>query len=158
MSHSINGTAYVENLRSEFRVLGQERNRTGEEFYVCLKEEDKYRTIILKSEGQRHPVPKMILRTEHSSDSGEEVLKIVDILVGDKNRANGSILMKYLFEVLKESSKIKKITGSISDVDRDHFDRIEHFYKKHGFSVHFYTNEFGERTGGCIEKELGLMP
>lgn len=55
--------------------------------------------------------------------------------------------MKYFLKAV-EKLHVDYIDGWLSSVDKKHFDRSEHFYKKFGFEVHF--NE--DRTSGGIKK------
>ena len=73
-------------------------------------------------------------------------IKICDIIVRNNNIGNGSILMNYFMEYCK-TTNAKYIAAWLSPVDMDHFDRLEHFYKKYGFSVTFN----GYRTSGSIK-------
>lgn len=61
-------------------------------------------------------------------------MRIADIRIeGDRvNRGHGSIMMDSLMSLVKQL-EIKYITGWISNVDWDHVERSEHFYKKFGF-------------------------
>jgi hypothetical protein len=147
---------YLNELKHYYTILGEEENNKGELFFVCAKKDKGYYTIIaLRNAGHGHPFPKMNLITENDvEDTNKKIIKIADIQTPEKNRGNGSILTKYLFKYVNENTNIKKIIGTISEVDQDHFDRLEHFYKKHGFKVVFYTDDEGERIAGDIEKEL----
>ena len=53
---------------------------------------------------------------------------------------------------IESNKEIKKIEGTITDIDKDHFDRLEYFFKKHGFDVQFRLDDNGERIGGRIYK------
>ncbi|MGH0950891.1 hypothetical protein [Bacillus mycoides] len=46
--------------------------------------------------------------------------------------------------------EVSRISGMLSPVDSNHFDKLEHFYKKFGFEVEFNT----DRTEGSIKKVL----
>lgn len=52
-------------------------------------------------------------------------------------------LMEYFLKYCK-TTPAEYISGSLSSVDADHFDRSEHYYKKHGFKVEFYE---GRKSG-----------
>lgn len=64
------------------------------------------------------------------------VLNIGDIHMQYNCAGLGTIAMACLLKFAKEQ-KYSKVTGWISSVDSDHFDRLEHFYKKFGFDVVF---------------------
>ncbi|AHN22796.1 GNAT family N-acetyltransferase [Lysinibacillus varians] len=68
--------------------------------------------------------------------SSEETIELCDIEVFGENegRGYGSILLDSLINFAIENS-IKKISGWISYSDKDHFDKLDFFYKKHGFNV-----------------------
>lgn len=63
----------------------------------------------------------------------------LDILLGDfesrvENRGYGSILLRNLINLAQELG-VKTITGNLSPVDGDHFDKLRHIYEKFGFEV-----------------------
>ncbi|MFT8347332.1 hypothetical protein [Clostridium saccharoperbutylacetonicum] len=147
---------YINELKHYYTILGEEENNKGELFFICAKRDNGYYTMItLRNSEHGHPFPKMNLITENDvNDINKKVIKIADIQTPEKSIGNGSILMKYLFEYVNQNTTIKRIIGTISEVDQGHFDRLEHFYKKHGFKVTFHTNDKGERIAGYIEKDL----
>lgn len=73
------------------------------------------------------------------------VINIGDIQVDKIDLGCGSLAMQALLDFAKEH-RYSKITGWLSPVDRDHFDRLEHFYRKFGFNVEFNS----DRTEGSI--------
>lgn len=66
----------------------------------------------------------------------DNVLNIGDIQMQYNCGGLGTIAMDCLLNFAKEQGYFK-VTGWISSVDADHFDRLEHFYKKFGFDVVF---------------------
>jgi GNAT superfamily N-acetyltransferase len=66
----------------------------------------------------------------------EEAVEIGDIEVFGENegRGYGSILLNSLINFAIENS-INTISGWISYADKNHFDKLDYFYKKHGFDV-----------------------
>jgi GNAT superfamily N-acetyltransferase len=77
-------------------------------------------------------------------------LFIEDIQTGSyTNKGLGSAAMEALIKYAREN-KITYISGSISPTDWDHIERLEHFYKKHGFDVKL--NEQSE--SGSIRLDL----
>lgn len=66
----------------------------------------------------------------------EETVEIGDIEVFGENegRGYGSILLDSLINFAKDNS-INTISGWISYADKNHFDKLDYFYKKHGFNV-----------------------
>jgi hypothetical protein len=147
---------YLGELKRRYIVLGKEKNLNGETFFVCaMKDKDEYTMITLKDIERKQPPSTLnIIIESYKEDTSKKIIKIGDIITPEKNNGNGSILMKYLFQYASEKKNIEKVIGEISEIDKNHFDRLEHFYKKHGFKVIFYTNEEGERIGGYIEKDL----
>lgn len=79
----------------------------------------------------------------------KDTINIGDIQMVRNCRGFGSIAMKMLIDYAKEIN-VNRITGELSLVDEDHFDRLEYFYKKHGFKVMFNKN----KTEGSIKLEL----
>lgn len=84
-----------------------------------------------------------------SQREGHKVIFIRDIKEIDDSRGNGSMLMSYLIREAK-ALNVEYIRGSLSFYDKDHFDRLEHFYKKHGFTVSFNKS----KDGGSIILKL----
>ncbi|MFK9092082.1 GNAT family N-acetyltransferase [Bacillus salipaludis] len=66
----------------------------------------------------------------------EETIEICDIEVFGENegRGYGSMLLQSLINFAIENS-VNTISGWISQTDKDHFDKLDFFYKKHGFDV-----------------------
>lgn len=77
------------------------------------------------------------------------VLNIGDIRTDKINVGCGSLAMQAFLDFAKEHG-YTQITGWLSPVDVDHFDRLEHFYKKFGFNVEFQS----DRTEGIISLEM----
>lgn len=68
-------------------------------------------------------------------ENNQEILLSDIILYGRNiNKGYGTILIKKLIEYAKENN-FKKIYGNITEVDWDHIERLEHFYKKFKFKV-----------------------
>ena len=72
-----------------------------------------------------------------------------NLCIEDIEKGNGSILMQYFLKYCKTTSA-EYVSGMLSPIDADHFDRSEHYYKKHGFTVVF----FDEKKSGSIRYEL----
>lgn len=68
--------------------------------------------------------------------NSEDTIEIGDIEVFGENegRGYGSILLHSLVNFAIEHY-VNTISGWISHADKDHFDKLDHFYKKHGFDV-----------------------
>ncbi|MFT8319630.1 MAG: GNAT family N-acetyltransferase [Bacillus sp. (in: firmicutes)] len=66
----------------------------------------------------------------------DDTIEIGDIEVfgENKGRGYGSILLHSLVSFAIQYS-VNTISGWISHTDKDHFDKLDHFYKKHGFDV-----------------------
>ena len=101
---------------------------------------DKYKAC------SNHP---RIMDTYEKHYGEAEYIHIDDIMVEDKEIGNGSILMEYFLKYCK-TTPAKYISGSLSSVDSDHFDRSEHYYQKHGFKVEFYEG----RKSGSIRYDM----
>jgi len=84
-----------------------------------------------------------------TADNDNKTIHIGDIITNKICAGNGTIAMNHLIEYTKENNYLF-ITGVLSDVDKDHFDRLEHFYNKFGFDVTFNKN----RTEGEIYLNL----
>jgi GNAT superfamily N-acetyltransferase len=75
-----------------------------------------------------------IARLAH--DANTKTILIGDIEADIENKGYGSIMLSRLLK-LAEKLKIRELRGNLSSVDSDHFDKLEYFYKKHGFRVDF---------------------
>lgn len=131
-------------------IVGVETNKNGEEVLVVQRIYNRDIWIMLYSDKYKaynnHP---RIMATYEKPYDGAEYIHIDDVMVEDNDIGNGSILMKYFIEYCK-TTKAEYISGSLSSVDADHFDRSEYYYKKHGFTVVFSE---GRKTGS-IRYEL----
>jgi GNAT superfamily N-acetyltransferase len=65
------------------------------------------------------------------------------------NQGYGGILLSTLIDIAKKRN-INRISGWISNVDGDHWDRLEHFYKNHNFEVIRYEDRENNRKIGDI--------
>ena len=148
-------TKLIDTVHRVFRepnhvIIGVETNKMGDEVLVVqwihsndiwiMLYNDKYKAC------SNHP---RIMATYEKPYGEAEYIHIDDIMVEDKEIGNGSILMEYFLKYCK-STPAKYISGSLSSVDSDHFDRSEHYYQKHGFKVEFYEG----RKSGSIRYDM----
>lgn len=78
-------------------------------------------------------------------------VKIADIITGEyTDKVYCSILMEYLINYVESRKEIKKINSVLVSDDKDHFDKIEHFYEKFGFNIEFRVNENDDRIEKII--------
>jgi hypothetical protein len=75
-------------------------------------------------------------------------LFIGDIESDIENKGYGSILIVNLVKIAKMLG-VSSITGNLSEADSGHFDKLEHFYKQHGFVVKINTSS---KTGSIYRK------
>ncbi|MGO0885059.1 hypothetical protein ACTPDI_19950 [Clostridioides difficile] len=64
-------------------------------------------------------------------------VEIDDITVKNINMNSASIAMKHFIVIAKKEIRAKEITGKISIVDKDHWERIIHFYSKFNFEINY---------------------
>ena len=57
-----------------------------------------------------------------------------------ENRGVGSMLVKEAIDACKRRGNLG-IDGNISKVDRDHFDKLKHFYERLGFDFELFDAE-----------------
>ena len=85
------------------------------------------------------------------------------ILIGDissdygrtgkyENKGYGSKLMQRLIDHATEND-YKEIYGNLADVDMEHRDRLEHFYKKFGFEI-IENSDDDNLSWGKVRKRL----
>ena len=72
---------------------------------------------------------------------------LVDIRVCQEveNRGLGTLLLKAIIEDCRRRGHTG-IEGHFSDTDRDHFDKLEYWYSKYGFSIKFYDEADGRQS------------
>lgn len=133
------------------KIIAIEENKTGEEMFVVEKITEKAITIYLFSKTYQGitGLPRIESTIREDYETGKKHIHIDDILNQDNGIGNGSILMKYFIKECKQEG-LEYIDGWLSDVDKDHFDRLEQFYKKFIFDVKFNEN----RTSGNIKLKI----
>lgn len=134
-------------LFNNAEIIGIEKNKLEEEVYVFKSQYDSLLNIYLCS--QSYQAINGLPRIMTSIDYDENNIKILDVQTEDIDRGNGAILMEYLIKTAKKM-KVSTITGWLSSVDSDHFDRSEHYYKKFEFDVEFDDS----RTSGSIHLKI----
>lgn len=114
-------------------------HKNGEHIIVyrtIFDQEEKFGVfyIVLKVIHRRGIVLNRIRLSANYID--EETIEICDIEVFGENegRGYGSILLDSLINFAIENS-VNTISGWISQTDKDHFEKLDYFYKKHGFNV-----------------------
>lgn len=147
---------YIEKNYSKTRfVLSTEKNNSGDSFYILASDDSEEFLLDMISTDNfmdcQKSIRKIIARSISTVFNADNIVKIEDVIVDEKNcdLGNGSILLQNLEQLCKIRGKTK-IVGSLKWVDKENFEKLEHFYKKNGFVVTF--NE--ERTGGKIVKTL----
>lgn len=67
--------------------------------------------------------------------------KVLDIKVdrGPENEGIGSLLLEFMEDWAKANG-IAFLFGDLSGADADHFDKLRHFYEKHGYEFELYPN------------------
>ncbi len=98
--------------------------------------------------------PMVILFQRRSSTSIARARLVIDpkkseLFIGDfesdiENKGYGSILLRNVIE-LARTINVSRITGNLSAVDSDHFDKLKYLYSKHGFKVNI-----SEKTGTIL--------
>lgn len=133
-------------LFKDAEIIGIEKNKLEEEVYVFKTQYNSLLNIYLCSQSYQaiNGLPRIMTSIDYKKS-----IRILDIQTVDIDIGNGSILMEYLIKTVKKA-EISNITGGLSSVDSDHFDRSEHYYKNFGFDVKFN----GSRTSGAIELNL----
>lgn len=63
-----------------------------------------------------------------------EKVAIGDIRCKKNNKGYGSVMMLALIDYAKKN-EIEYIEGWLSDADKDHIERLYHFYQKFGFEI-----------------------
>lgn len=76
----------------------------------------------------------IIARMSIVNDTNKKELFIGDFGSNIENKGYGSILLRNAIKVANQLG-CKTITGNLSEVDSDHFDKLRHLYEKYGFKV-----------------------
>ncbi|MGE7924722.1 hypothetical protein ACQKND_16285 [Viridibacillus arvi] len=136
---------------SDAMILGAERNQLHRDLIVFKREYSSYLNVCLFGHCYKsiNLLPRIMAEVKYDYETKSNYIFIDHIQTTDKEIGNGSIVMKYF---INEAAKTGAtyISGSLSYVDQEHFDRLEHFYKKFGFEVKFNPT----RTSGTIKKIL----
>lgn len=70
----------------------------------------------------------------------ERDIEILDIITHPCNRGYGSLMICALIKYARQNGS-KRIKGWLAEVDMGHFNRLEHFYHKFGFTIKPNPNE-----------------
>lgn len=105
------------------------------------------KTRIIKKKGI--VVPEPWLHASFNKNFTEFEISDITINRGLVNEGYGSLLLNNLIELAKKHN-VKKISGWISSVDRDHLDRLVHFYKKNNFKVNLYKDSNARKIGDLV--------
>lgn len=133
------------------KIIAIDTNKRNEEVLVVEEADRTSLTILLfgfSYQGLTH-LPRIMATIRKDKLIDYNSVYIDDIVNIDDNIDNGSILMKYFLKAV-EKLHVDYIDGGLSSVDKGHFDRSEHFYKKFGFEVQFNK----DRTSGHIKKNI----
>ena len=86
----------------------------------------------------------------HASIRTADTILLEDIWVDEyeQNKDHGSLLLTTLLTMGKRKN-FTRVIGRLTEKDADHFDVLEHFFKKHGFKVTFKS-----QTAGTIQRFL----
>ena len=126
------------------------KDKSDSYIFVVKEEMSNSLAFLLYSLEYRHLVPRLYTRKMSKGLNNESYyLYIDDILVSDQDKGLGSILMESLIEYAKNNGYVC-IRGWLSPIDKEHFDKLEHFYKKFGFEIKFRAN----KESGSIKLKL----
>lgn len=134
------------------KIIGLEEDKDGNSLAVFEVLSDDSLDIYLYGLAYNtiNSHPRIYGEIRHSGENFEHrSLFIDDFFAVDENRGNGAILMDYLIKEAK-TLQMESIRGALAYDDRDHFDKLEHFYKKFEFDVKL--NETRDR--GSIQLKL----
>lgn len=131
------------------KIIAKEKNKQGEELLVVEERRGSSLDVYLVGGSYSNVslLPRIMGTVYINPHLEQNYIIIEDIIMVRNNVGNGQIAMKHYLKVA-ESLGVEYIKGWLSPVDRDHFDRSEHYYKKFAFEVIFDEN----RTSGAIKK------
>lgn len=120
-------------------IIGFGTTKRNEEVFIVKSEnKDKIYMKLYDVNHDFYTCSKIITTIYYSEEC--KYIGIDDIQVINIDSGEGSILMKYLIDYCK-ATDFAYITGFISPVDSDHFDRLQHFYEKFGFTFKLNENK-----------------
>ena len=130
---------------------------------VALTEEEQPLSFELYVDSLSTSAPISFIYIEELSNYGEDgrnSVKITDweVLDPNENRGIGSMLLREAILECRHRG-VNRITGDLTYGDKDHFDKLEYIYEKHGFTVCFSDPDTIERNSNQIklgEVELTL--
>ena len=89
--------------------------------------------------------PEHILTADDLRQLPMAVLQDIRVDEEVENRGVGTLLLKAIIEDCKLQGH-SGIEGELSETDRDHFDKLAHWYPKNGFSIKFYDEKERRRS------------
>jgi len=92
----------------------------------------------------------------HPKPGNKAYLNDIQVSRPHENNGIGSLLLKFI-EKWEVNHGINEIFGDISTKDKDHFDKLQHFYKKNEWRFEFFntsTLKTGSTTVGRVYKKL----
>lgn len=141
----------VEQIRKRIgencKVYGPVKDKYENEYLVAIKENKREVDVYLYSAIVDKPDVCSLFAVWQADDF--MYIRDIQIAECDCDQGLGSIAMKYFLNYVR-AHNANGVRGWLSWVDKDHFDRSERFYQKHGFEVKF--NE--DRTEGEIFMNL----
>ncbi|WP_222433897.1 GNAT family N-acetyltransferase [Planococcus sp. CPCC 101016] len=93
--------------------------------------------------------PEPVLKAFFNEDYTKIELSDIDIKESMVNLGYGSILLNGLIQIAKHRN-VTFISGWISEVDRNHIDRLVHFYEKHEFEVILHEEKNSAKIGSLL--------
>ncbi|HCQ6374301.1 TPA: hypothetical protein OL524_001704 [Clostridioides difficile] len=121
-----------------YTIVAVEENKKHEFVIVAKRILDSSCYIYLFNNGIEIEPITIISAAIYQDNKAEPIsVEINDITVQYLNVNNASIAMNHFILIAKKEIKAKKITGNISIVDKDHWDRIIHFYSKFNFEINY---------------------
>jgi GNAT superfamily N-acetyltransferase len=102
---------------------------------------------IITKKGVLYPEPN--LKAFFINEFTKIELADIDIKEQFVNDGYGSILLGKLIE-LAVKRNVREITGWISGVDKNHIERLVHFYEKHGFQINLHDRANTYKIGDLI--------
>lgn len=141
----------VFDLFPEGSIVGLGENKRNEELIIVETTYESLLNIYLIGKPYKaiNNLPRIMCSISKDASTNGLHIKINDIQMVENNIGNGKIALNYLIKKAKKM-KVKTISGTLSSVDADHFDRSQRYYENAGFQVLFDET----RTSGSIKLVL----
>lgn len=136
-------------------ILDIVTNKSGQKMVVMCEQynsynHNDYRLRLIPLEAKKYSLVYDKMFTDLCFYKKTKKMEIIDIIItsGYDNVGNGSILLKSIDKLAKIEDTVETF-GKLSNVDKDHWNKLFHFYKNNEYEIKLFEN----KIDGIIVKE-----